>query len=202
MRLVCVCVCLCAHVCARVCVRLTPQVPLPFYFLKPSQCSDVQNETRKRECNIMPCKVGFWLFCFGFLILFYFACSRPGGFPCAQHRHVSIEKWFSLVGEAGGGHRLSPAHQYSPFLVGLPGVTVTVTVTIPGGSGPGGGGVVWQGRGRADGWWGLLKIMNLCSSRTLRLCVSLCPGVLLCSNAPNTRVFIFLLKLFNFNFFH
>jgi len=78
-----VCVRVCVHVCVCVRVGLAPQVPLPFYFFKPLQCSDVQNETRKRECNIMLCKVDFW-FCsdfFCFLILFRFACCGPGGFP-------------------------------------------------------------------------------------------------------------------------
>lgn len=89
-------------------------MPLPFYFLKPLQCSDVQNGTRKRECNIMPCKVVFWFGFFYFILL----AVGPGGFPCAPHHHVSIEKLFSRGG--GGREGLEwgiscpPAHQYSP----------------------------------------------------------------------------------------
>lgn len=116
---VCGCACVCGYVCVwvRVCVRarLAPQVPLPFCFLKPLQCSDVQNGTRKRECNIMPCKVGVFLVC---LVVFSFIlfCRLwgPVSFPATRPWGTDF-----LRGEAGAGHLLSPAHQYSPFPLGL-----------------------------------------------------------------------------------
>lgn len=82
-----------------VCVRLTPQVPVPFCFSKPVQCSDVQNETGKE--NVLFCHVklvffggGFWFF----LILFRFA----------PHRHGPTEKLFSWGGGGWSGCWVSP----------------------------------------------------------------------------------------------
>lgn len=52
--------------CACVCVQLTPQVPVPFYLLKPVQCSDVQNETGKENVIFCHVKLGFFGGCFVF----------------------------------------------------------------------------------------------------------------------------------------